>query len=158
MIRSVLILVMCVFVVCRADAVSDSLQVQMLDAQIAQLMAERDAKREKLAQCQRKKKGVRTAGIITLGTAAVGATANVLLAKKIANMSGGGGFGGGSGGVLPGVRPCAVVSNQCCIILENTDGCGNDWGGCCAALLRIESCDESNMQQFNDEVVKEMCE
>ena len=155
MIRSVLIFVMCIFVACRADALSNSMQIQMLDAQIAQLTAERDAKREELAQCRRKKKGVRTAGIITLGTTAVGATANILLAKKISNMSNGG-FGGGSGGQRPAVSPCSRISNQCCTILGNTDGCGNDWVGCCAKINEDAPCDDAMMQEFS-KLVEQTC-
>jgi dienelactone hydrolase len=95
MIYKYLLLVLFVFVF-NASYANDTL-VQMLNAQIQQLTAERDAKRQMLADCQSKRQKLKIAGIATLATTGVGVGANVVMASKLASAESGGVSASGSG-------------------------------------------------------------
>ena len=95
MMYKILSVVICVLVsrVCWAN----DIHIQILNAQIEQLTAERDAKRAELTECQDKQKKMKAAGAVTLTTTSIGLGVNIALASKLANANSGGGSARGSG-------------------------------------------------------------
>ncbi len=73
----------------------DSMQSQMLDAQIEMLEQEYSEKLSALQQCEKQTKGFKIAGITTLALTDVGIYANIKLAEQLKKTSGGSGGNGG---------------------------------------------------------------
>lgn len=90
-------LLFCVFVLLPQIACADdSIQSQMLDAQIEKLEQEYSEKLTALQKCEQETKGFKIAGITTLSLTGVGIYANVKLAEKLKKASSGAAGGGGS--------------------------------------------------------------
>lgn len=79
----------------------DSMQSQMLDAQIEKLEQEYSEKLSALQQCEKQTKGFKIAGITTLSLTGVGIYANVKLADKLKKASSSGASGGKGSPVSP---------------------------------------------------------
>ncbi len=76
---------------------ANDMYIQILNAQIEQLTAERDAKRMELDECQDKQKKMKVAGSVTMATAGVGLGVNIALASKLASEKSGGPLASGAG-------------------------------------------------------------
>lgn len=76
---------------------ANDMYIQILNAQIEQLTAERNAKRAELTECQEKQKNMKVAGAVTLTTTSIGLGVNIALASKLANANSGGPSASGAG-------------------------------------------------------------
>ena len=104
---------------------NNDMYIQILNAQIEQLTAERDAKRAELTECQEKQKKMKVAGAVTMATASVGLGANIALASKLSNANSGGLRSGG--GIPIDSRPQEERNDDSCAALcaagVSLDGC-----------------------------------
>ncbi len=97
----------------------DDARIQMLDAEIARLTAERDEKYAALEQCEKTTHGFKIAGIGTLVATGVGVYGNVKLAQKIKS---GGSSSGGKGTVLKDTRSREeMVVSSCELVCDTTN-------------------------------------
>jgi hypothetical protein len=103
---------------------NNDMYIQILNAQIEQLTAERDAKRAELTECQEKQKKMKVAGSVTLTTTSIGLGANIALASKLSNANSG---GLRSGGIPIDSRPQEERNDDSCAALcaagVSLDGC-----------------------------------
>ena len=105
---------------------ANDMYIQILNAQIEQLTAERDAKRMELDECQDKQKKMKVAGSVTMATAGVGLGVNIALASKLASEKSGGPSVSGAG--MPrDTRPQEQKNDDSCAALcsagVSLDGC-----------------------------------
>lgn len=105
---------------------ANDMYIQILNAQIEQLTAERDAKRAELTECQEKQKKMKVAGAVTLTTTSIGLGVNIALASKLANANSGGGSAHGAG-MPQDTRPQEQKNDDSCAALcsagVSLDGC-----------------------------------
>lgn len=105
---------------------ANDMYIQILNAQIEQLTAERDAKRIELDECQDKQKKMKVAGSVTMATAGVGLGVNIALASKLASEKSGGPSASGAG-MLRDTRPQEQKNDDSCAALcsagVSLDGC-----------------------------------
>jgi hypothetical protein len=94
----------------------DSIEEQMLDAQIEKLTMERDEKYKALEKCAKESKTYKIAGIATLTATGIGLYANIKLHEKMSKMSGGSGGGDANRAAPPSTEDnlkdvCAEMGN-----------------------------------------------
>ena len=105
------------FLLCPIISVCDempSLQEQMLDSEIEKLTRERDEKYAALQECAKNVKGFKIAGITTLAATGVGVYANIRLAQKLNEKSGG---GKGKSARVVDNRPQEEKDEDSCVVL-----------------------------------------
>lgn len=90
------------------SAMSDSVRLDMLNAQIATLEKQRAEKYAELQQCEKTTKGFKIAGISTLAVTGVGIYANIALHKKLSRLR----DDGVAGGISTVVRTAADAQAQ----------------------------------------------
>jgi hypothetical protein len=72
------------------------LRLDILNKRIESLEAENERKYKALEKCEKETKGFKIAGTLTVASAGVGITANIVLHNKLKNMGSGGATGSGS--------------------------------------------------------------